>query len=131
VLIDDLTTLGTKEPYRMFTSRAEHRLILRHDTADSRLSAIGREIGLVGQRRWERFLRKTKAIDAIKELLEERRVRGNGEGGIGAPLEAHTGQTLAKALCDAKVGLAGIAPFAPELENYPQEWVERAVLDIK
>lgn len=70
VLVDDLITLGTSEPYRMFTSRAEYRLILREDNADLRLTEKGREMGLVGDERWEAFCRKKEAI-----ALEQERMR--------------------------------------------------------
>ncbi|MDR1930638.1 MAG: tRNA uridine-5-carboxymethylaminomethyl(34) synthesis enzyme MnmG, partial [Treponema sp.] len=86
VLIDDLTTLGTKEPYRMFTSRAEYRLALRHDTADTRLTPRGREAGLVDDGRWERFLAKTRALDTIGELLKGREA-APGDGTAAFPPE--------------------------------------------
>jgi tRNA uridine 5-carboxymethylaminomethyl modification enzyme len=64
VLVDDLISLGTNEPYRMFTSRAEYRLLLREDNADLRLTSIGRDLGLVDEKRWTLFNRKRDAIDA-------------------------------------------------------------------
>ncbi|MEN8619405.1 tRNA uridine-5-carboxymethylaminomethyl(34) synthesis enzyme MnmG [Shewanella baltica] len=71
VLVDDLSTLGTKEPYRMFTSRAEYRLLLREDNADIRLTAKGRELGLVDDTRWAAFSEKLESIE-----LELQRLRG-------------------------------------------------------
>jgi len=106
VLVDDLTTLGTKEPYRMFTSRAEHRLVLRHDTADTRLTPKAKALGLISGERWERFQKKSEGLDAIQELLK-------GKKNL-ALLRAD----------DAKTEI-------PEFSPYPNEWVERVCLDIK
>ncbi len=75
VLIDDLITCGTQEPYRMFTSRAEYRLLLREDNADLRLTAKGRELGLVGDERWHQFSAKREAIEATQALLHNTWVR--------------------------------------------------------
>ena len=79
VLIDDLVTKGTSEPYRIMTSRAEYRLILRQDNADQRLTPLGRRVGLVKDDRWERFTRKMAVINETVDLLKERKLNPNQE----------------------------------------------------
>jgi tRNA uridine 5-carboxymethylaminomethyl modification enzyme len=94
VLIDDLITHGTTEPYRMFTSRAEYRLQLREDNADARLTPIGRELGIIAESRWVAFSEKAEAVARETDRLSQLWAAPNSA--LGRELEEHAGVTLSR-----------------------------------
>ncbi|MBE5925258.1 MAG: tRNA uridine-5-carboxymethylaminomethyl(34) synthesis enzyme MnmG [Lachnospiraceae bacterium] len=123
VLIDDLVTKETKEPYRMMTSRAEYRLLLRQDNADLRLTDIGHDIGLISDERYDAFCKKRELINSEVNRLSETMVGGNKK--VQAFLEAHDSTTLKTA-----VSLADIIK-RPELDYESIEEIDAERVEIK
>lgn len=116
VLVDDLITMGTSEPYRMFTSRAEYRLILREDNADLRLTETGHKLGLVEDQRWQAFNSKREAIAAERQRLETTRIHPGTSGGDAANSHLrqpmNRDQTLAELLRRPEINYRHIADMA-------------------
>ncbi len=135
VLIDDLVTKENHEPYRMMTSRAEYRLLLRQDNADMRLTELGYKIGLIDKVRYEGFLRKKEEISREKERLKRCNVGANAKvqsllEELGStPLKNST--SLAELLKRPEIDYACLAPIDPDRPDLPEEVIEQVAIDTK
>jgi tRNA uridine 5-carboxymethylaminomethyl modification enzyme len=133
VLIDDLTTLGTEEPYRLFTSRAEYRLSLRHDTADLRLMPKGRDVGLQDGEAMRRLEEKKRGLEEIRELLRKRKVDGS-DAEKNPKIGAYRGKSFEQVLRDPLFGLDDVCPLDAGLSgpgSPRRAWLEQAETEVK
>lgn len=135
VLIDDLVTKESHEPYRMMTSRAEYRLLLRQDNADLRLTAIGHEIGLVSDEMYERVLWKEKAIREETERLEKKAIGASGE--VQDFLARHgstllkTGTNLAELIRRPELDYDTLKELDPDRPDFPEDVINQININIK
>ncbi len=132
VMIDDLTTCGITEPYRMFTSRAEYRLSLRADNADQRLTAKGRELGLVGQERWRAFREKMDRLQKARDLAETRTLSPDQARKHGLRVTSDgVRRTVSDLLAYPGIDLARLGEVWPELKAIDADIAEQLETDAR
>jgi len=134
VLIDDLVIKGTPEPYRMMTARAEYRLLLRQDNADLRLTPIGREIGLIGDARWERYCRKAAQVETEIARVRALRLAPAAVNPLLESLESAPvsgGVAMADLLRRPEVTYESLAPADPERPDLPRAVRDQVEIAVK